>query len=815
MKQQRFHTGVEKIDRRSFLLSSGSALILAQEGNGKIQGPGNRNNPTTRIVPSPQFFAQVDGRMPLTQGQILCGGTPKEALAAELLIDEARKLAGAKTLSKAANGRQRRGTRISLVDWGADSPLKAEITALLSEKDKQLLTDPSRSEQSYVVRMDSEKKEIVVAGSSPMGVLYGATTLRQILQAESGRLFVPVVHVRDFPDFKYRAAADWLLFAELNRWAYDWGDGKRAFVKRIKRKLDFCLSYKINMVFFDGFGWHSEKFPGYGSLMRELNQYARERGIKLLFAGYGANTQPSAIRPERNIGTVWRNQDSYPNGSTYPCFGHEDIPGPYLGTCRANEELNRLKAKEMEQFVRDVEPGALYIHHEDRGVGTPKEGDPHEDELWRTWKKRDERCRERWPSDDLLAKDGGAGAVAYGYRNYLDTILKVKNADSGYSGAEDCEITLISPGYNPIPTDHKDWNNHLEFWANVLSFLPIRNNVSIGFREIFPQRGTNKRWVDAYKEKLTPLKLNSRMFFFFLGGGDQYRNNYPFVSTSIMNGLFEGGDTIYNFSGAVHQEPLQVLNAEFSWNTKAPGYRIPKTYEESRSLWEALSENRETPEPIFGADGFLPMICQRIYGKQAGPVMSRFMVLYEPQPRNGNDPLAPTLPEKLYPLSVLWGPLSRDEPSWTLQISHARTLRVLQKSNTTEEEWQVRLSRVWAAYASVTDKGIVLVQEALHSKDLIEDARVDIGYLLKCLGVGRRFADLLASFHTTLASSGDSAKLKNDIYQTQRKFNELSTFLDSNFAFDTVCPMGGDQGIWLESLEKVRNNLQRLTSRDV
>jgi hypothetical protein len=38
-----------------------------------------------------------------------------------------------------------------------------------------------------------------------------------------------------------------------------------------------------------------------------------------------------------------------------------------LGTCRGNDELNRLKAEELAAFVRAVEPGALYIHHEDMG----------------------------------------------------------------------------------------------------------------------------------------------------------------------------------------------------------------------------------------------------------------------------------------------------------------------------------------------------------------------------------------------------------------------------------------------------------------
>jgi hypothetical protein len=118
--------------------------------------------------------------------------------------------------------------------------------------------------------------------------------------------------IRDFPSFRYRAASDWLLRAELNRWAYDWGDGQRAYVERIRRKLDFCVRFKINMVMFDGFGWSVDRRPGYAAMVRDLNAYARERGIKLMFSGFGANFDPPKVEPEFHIGRIILNRRSYP-----------------------------------------------------------------------------------------------------------------------------------------------------------------------------------------------------------------------------------------------------------------------------------------------------------------------------------------------------------------------------------------------------------------------------------------------------------------------------------------------------------------------
>ena len=652
-------------------------------------------------------------------------------------------------------------------------------------------------------------------------------------------LSISQVQVRDFPDFRYRAAADWLLFAEINRWAYDWGDGKKAFVERIKRKLDFCLRYKINMVFFDDFGWNREKFPGYAQMMRKLNRYARARGIKLLFAGYGANYGKRGIRPERNIGRVWYNRDGYPDGNVYACFGEAGPGKGELGTCRGNEELNQLKAAEMADFVRSVEPGALYIHQEDRGIG-----DPHLDyhvtnyELWKTWEKRCHRCRRRWPNDSLIAKDGGAGAVAHGYQAMLKAVRSVKNIDSGYDAARDCTVIFVSPGYNPLPTEPSDWENHLIFWSNVVSLLPHDENMEIGFREVFPQQGTGTRWMDAYQQRLGAQGLNARTFVFFLGGADLYSRdsfNYPFAGTAAMNGIFRGAEAIFNFSGAVFQEPLQLFNAEFSWNVEAPGHVIPDRYEEARATWQSLMKNRSLGIEIRGPDGFLAEAFRQLYGEEAGKQLMRFLNFYETQPRvkvppgvgsqimethygrtvdevygSDIDLLLPVAPQRLYPLSILWRILAMDQESGGPQLSR-RTKELITLLNIDSAEWQRHWSRLWQMYADVNAEAVGLVSQVLKSPDLREEARPDVEYLRKCVEVGAGFASVLATYHQTLEASigdADPGTLTRLIEQTRDGLGDLESRLDQNFSFDTVDPLGGDQASWRESLLFIGSRLQ-------
>ncbi|MDA2931133.1 hypothetical protein MYX84_14505, partial [Acidobacteria bacterium AH-259-O06] len=587
-----------------------------------------------------------------------------------------------------------------------------------------------------------------------------------------------------------------------------------------KRKLDFCLKYKINMVFFDGFGWTAEKIPGYARMMRELNRYARERGIKLIFGGYGANYMARAVRPEHNIGRVYLNRHSYPYGSVYRCLAGDILSTPEseaylptLGTCRANDELMKLKVKELEEFVRSVEPGALYIHHEDQGDFDPTQ---------ETWLDRDYRCRVRWPNDNLKAKDGGAGALAYGYSKLLEAVLRVKNSDTGYDASKDCTIIMISPVYRLREESGQDWNNVLDLWENVVSLMAQHRNLEIGFREIFSQAESGQRWMGAFRERMESRALLSNAFVFFLGGSQGYVNNYPFTATAVLNGHFKGAETLYNFSGGVHQEPLQLLNGAFAWNSNSPGYRSPQGYRQIKQLWQALNANQVMPEEIFGAGGFLELACQKIYGNEAGKSMKKYFTHFEKQPRTKQGLLVPHFNERIHALVVLFGVLESDSRFWdptdssSIVLTHReqeqirRGLAADRQERVTSREWHGRLARVWELQAEVNQTAGGFADGALSSQDLKIGAREDVEYLRKGLEVGDGFAQLLAAYHKLL-SADNRTEQKDLLSAAQKKLQDLEQLLDGNFQFDTVGPLGGDQSSWLEALRKLRSYLAQMS----
>ena len=132
----------------------------------------------------------------------------------------------------------------------------------LSFLDREVLTDPDHYGQSYVIRTP-DKDSLWVVGSTAEGVLLGAMSVLQLIQKTSEGVEIADAYIRDYPDFKYRTAADWVLNAESSRWALERGQGIEGYKRLCERKLDEALRYKINMVVLDGFGFGlKERFAG-------------------------------------------------------------------------------------------------------------------------------------------------------------------------------------------------------------------------------------------------------------------------------------------------------------------------------------------------------------------------------------------------------------------------------------------------------------------------------------------------------------------------------------------------------------------------
>jgi hypothetical protein len=347
-------------------------------------------------------------------------------------------------------------------------------------------------------------------------------------------------------------------------------------------------------------------------MMRRINRAARLRGIRLMFTGYSGG-----YGAEANDSNAFRNRRRYPDGEPYACVGSPGYKGDIastMGSCVSNRSLLRLKQREMVEFVRRVEPGAMYIHSLD--ISTMAESNA-------AWKLRCTSCRRKWPSDDVAAADGMAGAFAWFYEQLAGAINKVTNPRTGYSAKRDCLLIMVSPNYASHHESDREWREHCNYFEALSSKLKTPN-ICLGLREQFVGHGGGKRFSQLRRrlDKLPRRPLIANLFFH---GGDTFYNSHPFIATPIVSGCFDGADMVVNFNGNAYHEPQQLLNAEYTWNPRGSAFHqepIPRQHQPFNERYVHLIRGEERPAGIFATGGLLDVACDKLYGPRAGSLVA-------------------------------------------------------------------------------------------------------------------------------------------------------------------------------------------------
>ncbi|MCK6474425.1 MAG: glycoside hydrolase family 20 zincin-like fold domain-containing protein [Planctomycetes bacterium] len=726
-------------------------------------------NPTN-VIPTPHYFEALAAGVRLARGAGICidasgDGDPKIAMAArricegleERFPDLQGRIRGA---GPCAEGE----IAIRLVHF----PRNRDFDAKLNLLDRQVLAG-ANCEQAYVLRTFSEK-EVLIAGA-PQGVLYGAMTLLQLLDSPSasGERAIPGAYIRDFPAFELRTAG-WLLNGEANRWSYDRGRGAEAYERLCERKLELCLKYKINAVMFDGFGFGlKERRADYPGMMRRLNRYARERGIRLIHglygAGFGMEYQMGPLYEDaRYLGTVFRNRVAYPDGALYSCLGYPEhrvkagVDAGTMGTCRSNDAMNALKAEELRDYMRAVQPGGVYIHNEDYGGF---------DTLQKYWLKRCPKCRARWPNDDAAAADGAAGGVANGFKYLIEAVNSVRDSETGYEAARDCSIYLTSPLYTPSSPSTEDWSKAITHWQNVALGLPRTENTCVVFREVFRQPHGSVRWVDCFNRAMQDAGARLPVFMYFLCGGDNWCNDNPFVATPCLDYVFRGAQGIYNANGSAYQEPQQVLNAECAWNADAGRDLLGALQaKDEQELWSALLTTDVLPDGVFGAGGFLERACASLYGERAcgamTKVFSEWLALPDTGRAGGGEgvdavdkvmepgrPGAEYLPlafNKVFGIPVHWRRLALDSKSWPRDLANQRYRKHFEDIGISRTELHRRLKRFWRRVGEASQNALGHLRQAREASPR-DSCREDLAFLEEATGISVSLSGALADFH--------------------------------------------------------------------
>lgn len=628
-------------------------------------------------------------------------------------------------------------------------------------------------QQPEAYQLHSKSGKVAICGASYNGVICGLATFR-LLMIDKGKFSGSLYEcsITDYPDVRWRAASRWLIGLEGHRMAYDWGDGKEEMLRRYREKIDFAMHYKINIAFFDGFTWNLNKYPGYASDIRELNNYAAARNVSLEFGGHyiGIGGRNPEFKDAASCGFMAGlgdlNRHSYPDGEPYRCMGKsEDHPTRFNGTCRSNEALNQLKMKQLANYVRQLEPRMLYIHPEDAGRISVLEND---------WLLRCPECRKRWPSDIPEAKDGAAGAQAWNLSKLWEAISSVKNEDTGYDGAKDCLCVIVPISYAGGQIDDEEFERDVIQYKNISEMMPDSPNVMLLMREQFIRCANGKlRTAHLCDESA----LNTAVFA--VNGADGYAGGSLFVPGGLMYSFFRGAELIFSFAGTIYQEVQEVFNSECSWN-------IPDLPDE---IMDKLNENSLTDgaykylhkvipgyeENINGEKGFLTRFCRNFYGDEAGDAVAdiiRMMTWGEYS--RGDYPMVSASyhfdKEHLF---------DNTKADISLKVDHGL---LLQHWITTAERTKLALDRLGSSAGTIADP---FIREVMTRFTKVLQLNVRISAIIR---------DILKGEKASFAS-------------IRQQINEARQYLAANFKTAFIAPNEGENELWPKYLDRLENKL--------
>ena len=633
----------------------------------------------------------------------------------------------------------------------------------LGEAKSPTFATTAGQEQGYI--LDVSENTVEITAMAGHGLQNGAATLLQLLRNTDNGLGASCCRVEDWPDTRFRAAADWLLNAEINRWGYERGDGLEATAARMKRKLDQAAAYKINVVWFDGFGWDADRTPWYAAFARELSDYARQRHIRLAFCGYGggygATYQGGSLYFGRYHGRAFRNRHNYPDGQPYDCVGHPGYPTSWTyGTCLSNTALAELKLAELTDFVTRCQPGLLYIHDIDTGgIVSSQAG----------WKRRCTQCREWWPDDEMASPAGAAGAYANWFRRVVDAVNGIVSDDGQYAAKQDCEIVFVGPTYSACQDSDELWVAHCNYCHVLSRCLGPAPNVELGIREQFVSDTPPRLRVPMLKDALGAAGCGHGVFVVPFVGGDNYYNDQLVSASGALHRYWQGASTVYVSSISSVGEPGQLLCANYAWHADAPGAYAPaNTRAEALELRRRCTTGFETGDDIFGPGGLLSRACDRLYGADAGRLMTELFSL--------------GAGEGVFPLATGWR-RAADE------------VAALEAGTNDEKDSR---ARHWRRREELTSAALKLMSDALRAPVPNDGVREDLAWLCTGLNVGLRICRALCACCEWMDGGAEHAHTRFG-----DTVDELRRYLNVNVPGTTTDPVGGDVVVWRMIVDKL------------
>lgn len=517
------------------------------------------------IIPFPKEYKEAGGKISVSGLDIFIEkGNRQCEIAAEELTSHITELKG--TAGKtSAIGRNINSPGIYVATISSDEGKK------LAGKYNITITASNPGTQGYIVQAADNR--IIVIGSDSIGALYGAMTLRQMMESEDGKVVVTNSYVKDWPDIKYRSSLSYLRGVQLFAFSEKTPEEK---MKACKKVADTMLHFKMNIIFDYTYSrtnlWD---FPEeWLNEVGEFNKYAAERGI--ISTRYDST---ACVHCHKDKLT-----DELKNWS---CI-KEGRYGKMSFSCWSNDKLNIEKITRTAELYKKANLKMCLIHPVDGGAIE----DPEQ------WSHRCENCRKLWKDDERWK------ATAHQV-NLWAKIFKEKAPDVILQ----CPVYPYSAAYamrEKFPnTTYKKWKqNSIDFWTKTNEVLDP---------SILTGSWMAAKWqMDKYRTcwKNRPMT--------FCGHFPNYAGVFStFNRFAVSNYYGNPMDMFFSRGTEVYAGMFTLINAtEFGWNTLAPGN------EQFKGLFYDPTKDHIEPKVII--DEWVPRTCRAFYGEKAGNAIAPF-----------------------------------------------------------------------------------------------------------------------------------------------------------------------------------------------
>jgi len=568
--------------------------------------------------------------------------------------------------------------------------------------DDAFFTEQNAREQGYILKRASG--ETTIFAQTAQGAFYGMMTLLQ-LWGEAPEHF----EIYDRPVIRFRGIKN-TLWAETGVWSYDFGDGLPNALARIRETMDQMARAKLNMMYVDGFGWRTERFPGYDDALRSLAEYGKKRGILLKSGGY-TMSYGSAGHNNSYQGRVFYNRRPYPDGELYDCIGTYDpsinpdpnaLRGRTYGTCLTNDDLTDDKISELRDYMRSTGVRILLTHNMDA------------DEIHEPlWKGRCACCREKFPNDDLYAADGAAGAFAAFYDRILDALLPE---------FPDMIVCPVSPGYAYAKSSSDEtFEKCRKFWGAISRHVRNKDAFLPSFRELFYMHDEQVLRFDLLGQEVP------RFCCAFFSSGDGFYSDKIYTASAAYAKLMANAEIIGAYNGMSLHKPTMIANAEYFWNPMNSAFynvELMGSFEPQFDHYNKLREGFIRPEGIYGDGGLLETSCCLLFGDKHGKRIADF---YRVTGKNGESPILTACNVELWTnYTKVNFPMLWDTPATAAN----------------QQLYRERFSECALATASARD----ILEEVLAADDLEAGVRAHLSFLHECAVMGAKLCSQLTRY---------------------------------------------------------------------